>query len=97
MTSALPSISPSIEVKYRVSLAPGAAFGESFICAKAGDKEAAVRPIRQSTSARMGSSLQENRDVLANPCANPKRRCAMTAAPLEKESDATVEMMPGEC
>ena len=31
MTSALPSINPSMAVKYRVSFAPGAAFGESFI------------------------------------------------------------------
>jgi hypothetical protein len=31
MTSALPSINPSMEVKYLISLAFGAAFGESFI------------------------------------------------------------------
>jgi len=31
MASALPSINPSIDVKYLVSLAPGAALGESFI------------------------------------------------------------------
>ena len=47
----------AIEVKYRVSAPPGAAFGESFICAKAGLTEPAIRPTRQNPSARMDSSL----------------------------------------
>src|SRR6266478_456733 len=53
-TSALPSINPSIEVKYLTSLPAGAALGgEGFIWAKARSDEAVIRPIRRIRSARM--------------------------------------------
>src|SRR5260370_35615793 len=59
MASALPSIKPSMEVKYLTSLAPGAAFGESFIWAKARSDEAVIRPIRQNRSERIGGSSKD--------------------------------------
>jgi len=59
-----------------VSLAPGADFGESFICARAGFSEAAVRPIRQSRSARIRHSSKENRDLLSNPAQMTKKKAA---------------------
>src|SRR5258708_12454401 len=59
MASALPSIKPSIDVKYLTSLAPGAAFGESFIWAKARSGEAVTRPIRQNRNERIGDSSKD--------------------------------------
>jgi hypothetical protein len=49
----LPSIKPSIEVKYLVSTAPGAALEGSFIWAKARSGEAVTRPNRRVKSARI--------------------------------------------
>src|SRR5438270_6991733 len=58
MTSALPPISPSIAVKYRVSLAPGAAVGDSFIgWAKQNSGATVIRPARQNKSARISIPL----------------------------------------
>src|SRR5258708_18348588 len=59
MASALPSIKPSMDVKYLTSLAPGAALVESFIWAKARSDEAVIRPIRHNRNARMGGSSKD--------------------------------------
>src|SRR5712671_976657 len=59
MASALPSIKPSMDVKYLTSLAPGAALVESFIWAKARSDEAVIRPIRHNRNARMGDSSKD--------------------------------------
>src|SRR5882672_11693755 len=58
-TSALPSINPSMDVKYLTSLPAGAALGEGFNWAKARSDEAVIRPIRRSRSARMRNSSKD--------------------------------------
>src|SRR5258707_13086035 len=45
-----------MEVKYLTSFADGAAFGESFIWAKARSDEAVIKPARQNRSARIRNS-----------------------------------------
>src|SRR5229473_8648437 len=59
MASALPSIKPSMDVKYLTSLAPGAALVESFIWATARSGEAVIRPIRQNRNGRIGDSSKD--------------------------------------
>jgi hypothetical protein len=51
--SALPSIRPSIEVKYLISLPAGAAFDGSFIWARAASGKSVIRPNRQIGSTRI--------------------------------------------
>src|SRR5689334_3345623 len=95
MTSALPSISPSIAVKYRVSGPPGAAFGCNFIWARAG-AEAAARPSSRSGSTRIAEILDgQNRcpPYLANLCVIGQKEGRPEAADLRSPSCPRVRFL----